>query len=137
MVKPQRHKCKRRPPDPDDLARHVSPLHPQEARQTHEPVAADAAQENHGKPGRDLLPGRKGHHLGPVRLGRKRLPVAEYHGNHKQRPGKVAQERHQPVQQHPGPGKTPLENSNRGELDTAVSRLSVAITAEGGKAAAP
>ena len=64
MVEAQRDEREDRPEDTQDLGGQVAALHAEETAQTHEPVAADGAQEDHVPVGGDLLLGREGDDFG-------------------------------------------------------------------------
>lgn len=64
MVESERHEGEDGPPDTHDLGCQVTALQTKEAGQTHQPVAPDAAQEDHSEVRGDLLLGGEGDHCG-------------------------------------------------------------------------
>lgn len=97
MVQPQRHKRKDGPPQPNNLAGEVAPLHAEEAGQADEPVAADGAQEDLVKGGHGLLLVDKVLHCGQEGVGVKDAAVSKDDCDEKERAGKVAKEAEDPV----------------------------------------
>lgn len=75
VVEAQRHEGEDGPPDADNLGRQVAALHAEEAAQAHEPVAADAAEEDHVEVGRHLLLGGEGDDFGLVGIGAEHAAV--------------------------------------------------------------
>lgn len=75
MFEPQRPERVDGPPDADDLGGEVAALHAEVARQTHQPVAADSAQEDVVEVGGDLLYRCVSDDLGFVGFGGEDFPV--------------------------------------------------------------
>ena len=68
MIEPERDEREDRPPDADDLGGEVPALDAEEAGEADEPVASDAAEEDHMEIRSDLLFRGEGDHLGLERI---------------------------------------------------------------------
>lgn len=77
VIEAQAHESKDGPPDAQNLAGKILALHTEETSQADEPVAADAAKEDHVEVGRELLLRNERLHFGLVGVGIESPTVTE------------------------------------------------------------
>lgn len=100
MIKSQRHKSERRPPDRDDLAEILSRHESEEASQTDEPVGADATEEDLMPSRRDDFRIRERFSFVVVKFRAEDAAVPGYDSHYKERAREVPEEGHSPMDQH-------------------------------------
>ena len=100
MIKPQRNKSERRPPDRDDFTKILPRHESEEASQTDEPVGANASEEDLVPSRRDDLSSRERLCFVVVGLGAEDATVPRDNGHDEERSREVSEEGHSPVDQH-------------------------------------
>lgn len=116
VIKSQRHKSESRPPNPHNLAHIFSSTHPEEASKAHQPIRADPTQEDLVKVGRDLFRAYESVHLVSVARCIENAAIACNDCDNKERAGEVAEECHDPMEEHFRNRQTSMQDCDGGEL---------------------
>lgn len=100
VIKSQHHERERRPPDPDDFAEELAAHERQVSGEAHQPVGANAAEEDLVPGGRYGFGGCEGYYASVEDGLAEGSAVADDDGHYEERAGEVAPESDEPVQKH-------------------------------------